>query len=246
MYRVAFILLGLSSNLVAQNINGVDTGPAAISTTVAQCLLQNGYKLFAGRIGKTTGTVDNVGITNIQNALAAGIPYVHAYIMPNAQHDAATQVQNALNALGSTKVNVLWLDIENSQYQQWSTDTSTNQQFFVDLWNAAVPYAGKSFDYLGVYSFKTQWDPVMGDTFNAGLPATTPIWWARYNSNTDPCGGWENFALWQNGCPSFAIHQYCCLTTKNICGVGPFDTSTAAWAGWQDFRNTSQISRARI
>uniref|UniRef100_A0A914DK09 Uncharacterized protein n=1 Tax=Acrobeloides nanus TaxID=290746 RepID=A0A914DK09_9BILA len=93
-------------------------------------------------------------------------------------------VQNALNALGSTKVNVLWLDIENSQYQQWSTDTSTNQQFFVNLWNAAVPYAGKSFDYLGVYSFKTQWDPVMGDTFNAGLPATTPIWWARYNSNT--------------------------------------------------------------
>ena len=64
----------------------------------------------------------------MKNAHAAGIANVDVYIFPNTKEDAASSMKSIVQQMQSQGVlskNMIWMDIEGSQY--WSSSCTTNQ-----------------------------------------------------------------------------------------------------------------------
>uniref|UniRef100_A0A914C6B6 Lysozyme n=1 Tax=Acrobeloides nanus TaxID=290746 RepID=A0A914C6B6_9BILA len=236
MYRVfgviAIVLTTFSTSCSGQTVLGVDAAATSISTSQFQCLLNNGYKLFVGRIGQISGP-DTSGIQNIRNAQSAGVPYTHAFIFPSAQQNATVQVDNAIAALGSTYVKVLWLDVEKGD---WGSNKTANEQFLIQLWHAAAKYLYINYDRVGIYTSVNNWNQIIGTNSVGDYFYQFPIWYVYANSNVDPCNGWLNFGGWLYGCLDEVVHKY--AINVNICGT-TVDLNAAAWVGWRTNNGTS-------
>ena len=74
--------------------------------------------------------------TVVQSAHAAGYKYIDVYVFPNTNLDAASSMQQLMNTMLSEGVltnNMIWMDIEGTQY--WSSSCSTNQQWLATAIN---------------------------------------------------------------------------------------------------------------
>ena len=93
---------------------------------------------------------------------------------PKCSASATSQVDSALSYLSdhNVKYGKFWLDIEGTQY--WSTSASTNQAFFNQLVSAAHAKGAT----VGVYTSASQWNPIMGSSFQGGK--SLPLWYAHY------------------------------------------------------------------
>jgi GH25 family lysozyme M1 (1,4-beta-N-acetylmuramidase) len=83
---------------------------------------------------------------------------------------------------------MVWLDIEGSQY--WSNSQSDNRNFF----NGLVSELKRQGQTIGVYTSKSQWEPIMGN-WDGG--SHYPLWYAHYDgeksfSDFTPFGGWSS------------------------------------------------------
>ena len=120
------------------------------------------------------------------------------------------------STLGAT-VGMLWLDIEGTQvsllsfhpdndwwsnfcvfylwWQYWSSSTSNNVNFLQGM----VDEGKKRGISLGIYSSKSQWNPIMGGTSKF---SSLPLWYAHYDNNPSysdftAFGGWSKPSIKQ-------------------------------------------------
>eukprot|EP00050_Salpingoeca_kvevrii_P010128 m.6746 g.6746 ORF g.6746 m.6746 type:complete len:310 (+) comp2649_c0_seq2:251-1180(+) len=193
---------------------GVDVS-SAVYVDPWKCLKSNGYSFAIIRCYESIGKPDSNCPHTIYNAWNGGMEHVDVYMFPDpGRGDPAGQVNEMLNYLAQFNIHpnrappatygMVWLDIEGPQY--WSSSHTNNQNFFNGLVNA-LKSAGQHF---GVYSSKSQWEPIFG-SFTGG--SSFPLWYAHYDGNPsfsdfEPFGGWTKPAMKQF------------RGDASICGVG--------------------------
>lgn len=88
--------------------------------------------------------------------------HVDVYMFP-CYHcgGAKTQMTKQISDLRSNdvKYGMLWIDVEGTSY--WSTSCKSNVEFLMELVATAV----SSGINVGIYTSKSQWDPIMGDRY---------------------------------------------------------------------------------
>jgi GH25 family lysozyme M1 (1,4-beta-N-acetylmuramidase) len=114
------------------------------------------------------------------------------------------QVIDTVNHLRQSGANfgMLWFDIEGS----WPGSVANNINFIHGLINQANAMGIR----WGIYTSRSQWGPITGDTAQFGAPA---LWYAHYDgspsfSDFAPFAGWSH--------PS--IKQF--AGTTSLCGAG--------------------------
>lgn len=121
----------LTVSIISTNSQvGVDVSDP-VSQSEWTCLMspggQGSVEHAIVRIYQSGGNVDPNGATTMQNAIAAGISDVGAYIFPCfGCGDGGSQVNAAISALSGVSYSTLWYDIET---YNWSSDLGTNQAF---------------------------------------------------------------------------------------------------------------------
>jgi len=186
--------------------NGVDVSQATYIDAFS-CLTNSGFSYAIIRCYQSNGQVDPNGPHTVYNAWAGGMQHVDVYMFPCPTcGNAQDQVNAAVNYLGkyNAQYGMLWLDIEGAEYWQ---DQSTNRNFFEQLVSAAQNL-GQS---IGVYTSRSQWDPIMGLDYTAG--SQFPLWYASYDGNPS-FSDFEAFSGWEYP----AIKQY--NANVNLCGAG--------------------------
>uniref|UniRef100_A0A914WE23 Lysozyme n=1 Tax=Plectus sambesii TaxID=2011161 RepID=A0A914WE23_9BILA len=187
---------------------GFDT-QQTLSTSTLTCLKNNGYTFFIARVYHSYGAIDAVGIQNVQNAHAAGMPTVDGYLFPclDVKCDSgASQAKATIDGLraAGTTIGTLWLDIE---AYHWPNDTTHNRQFILDMVNTAEAMGVK----VGVYSAWYYWRDIVGLDFTD--LSRLPLWWVYYNKE-QTFDDFTHFGGWT--VPT--IHQYTGGTTI-ACGL---------------------------
>jgi len=207
------VLLSLAVSVSVATL-GVDVS-SPVGPSAWTCLKNNGYVFGIIRCYESGGSVDPNCPHTIYNAWDGGAAHVDIYMFPDpSKGNPEGQVTTLLNYLAGYNIHnrgtppgsygMLWFDIEGTQY--WQSSQSENQAFFNGLVSAGRS-AGIS---MGVYTSKSQWEPIMG---NWAGGSSLPLWYAHYDNNPSfsdfsPFGGWSR--------PS--IKQY--LGTSSVCGAG--------------------------
>ena len=123
------------------------------------------------------------------------IPNVDIYIFPDPFYDASDLIGGYITDLindGVLQSNMVWFDIEGTQY--WYSSCATNQNWLaeaIDTVNSL--YKGCGLDScVGIYASESQWSPIMCNTSQF---ANYPLWYAHYDNNPSfsdftPFGGW--------------------------------------------------------
>jgi len=108
--------------------------------------------------------------------------------------DPAGQVSDAVSYLKNSKYEAFWFDVEGT----WSSDKSSNQQFFESM----ISEAKKLNQTIGVYTSSSQWSSIMGSSYTGG--SAYPLWYAHYQAPPDPSfddfsafGGWKSPSMKQ-------------------------------------------------
>uniref|UniRef100_A0AC34R1A4 Lysozyme n=1 Tax=Panagrolaimus sp. JU765 TaxID=591449 RepID=A0AC34R1A4_9BILA len=158
---------------------------------------------------KSDGSVDEIGIQNLQNAESAGWPVFDGYIFPcvgancPSAHDQALNVITRLREVDA-EVGTLWVDVERLA---WPTDKKQNQEFISEM----MTEIDKCGVWFGIYTNYEHWNAIVGVNWTVG--PNRRLWWASYDNHQDftgfkPFGGWSR--------PD--IHQYS-VSIKGPCGV---------------------------
>ena len=166
-----------------------------VAASVFSCLHNSGYQF--GCIEATKGSQAALN-PYISSVVANARQYFHnidVYIFPNTDQDAATQMTSYINSLkadGVLTTNMVWMDIEGSQY--WSSSCSTNQQWLsTAIATIQSLYSGCGLpSCVGIYTGSSQWSPIMCNTAEF---SSHPLWYAHYDnkpsfSDFTPFGGW--------------------------------------------------------
>ena len=122
-------------------------------------------------------------------------PNVDVYIFPNTGHSASSEMSDYISALisdGVLTTNMVWIDIEGSQY--WSSSCSTNQSWLseaISTIDSMYKGCGLS-SCVGIYASESQWSPIMCNTSQF---SNHQLWWAYYSggasfSDFQSFGGW--------------------------------------------------------
>jgi hypothetical protein len=127
---------------------------------------------------------------------------VDVYIFPNTGHDAASEMSTYISSLKSDGVlntNMIWMDIEGTQY--WSSSCATNQKWLSDaIKKIDSMYTGCGMkSCVGIYTSSSQWSPIMCNTAEF---SSHQLWYAHYDnkasfSDFSPFGGWTKPAMKQ-------------------------------------------------
>lgn len=130
-------------------------------------------------------------------SLAGEPAWVDVYHFPNRHVDAAQQVNDALDALGTPDVryNRCWFHVEDSG--QWSRDPAINAGFLRRLISAAEARGVPA----GIYTSTAAWSKLIADDVSL---ATTPLWYAHWDRDASqngifreygPTAGWSALAM---------------------------------------------------
>ncbi|GAM21639.1 hypothetical protein SAMD00019534_048140 [Acytostelium subglobosum LB1] len=175
---------------------GVDISSLG-SEGVFSCLKDNGYTFAVVRCWESVGQPDSNCPHSLDNAWAAGLSHVDAYIFPcYSCGNPAGQVESMVKYIQSNgaKFGMIWFDIEGPGVY-WSGNQADNRNFFSGMVEGAKA-AGVN---VGVYTSASQWEPIMGN-WNGG--ASFPLWYAHYDGNPSfsdfsAFGGWSKPAIKQ-------------------------------------------------
>jgi len=210
---VLAVCLGLIASV--WSYSGVDVSQRTYTTSWS-CLKSAGKSFAIVRVYCSPGYVDSNGPSTISDAWSGGINYVDGYIFPcfscgnaakqmddtvsylaahnvkMANFGEAPVANNNNGTVGAT-VGMLWLDIEGTQY--WGSSTSANVQFLSEM----VAEGKARGINLGIYSSKSQWDPIMG---GSTAFSSYPLWYAHYDNNPSysdfsSFGGWTKPSIKQ-------------------------------------------------
>eukprot|EP00048_Salpingoeca_helianthica_P014577 m.222402 g.222402 ORF g.222402 m.222402 type:complete len:237 (-) comp16021_c0_seq1:138-848(-) len=197
------VLVLLSLVCAAFATKGVDLSQATSQDSFS-CLHSNGYNFAIVRCYESVGQPDPNCAQSVINAWNGGMAHVDIYMFPDpTAGNPAGQVDSLVSYLDSHGIHIrttppqtygmLWLDIEGVGY--WTGDQGANQNFFNGLVNQAKAHGL----YLGIYTSRSQWDPIMG-SFSGG--AAYPLWYAHYDGDASfndfaPFGGWSSPAIKQ-------------------------------------------------
>jgi GH25 family lysozyme M1 (1,4-beta-N-acetylmuramidase) len=191
---------------LGSGVYGVDVSQA-VSQSAFQCMASSGTSFVIVRGWQSICRVDPNVVQTVKNAWAGGMKHVDIYLFPSYScgSSAATQVQNAINAMNGVKFGTLWFDIETGGgYGSPSNNMAWLQQGL----NKAISMIGSS--RVGIYASAYEWGQVMGS--QRGFP-NLPLWYASYSGGPN-FANWSPFAGWS----SPAMKQYSGTSTK--CGVG--------------------------
>ena len=197
--------------------SGVDLSQPC-SSSAFSCMKDNGVSFAVVRVYQSYGVVDPNGVATINAAWAGGMSHVDGYIFPCFScGNPAGQMDAAINHLSSaglksiprmhgsndtveyksevlgTSYGMIWLDIEGTEY--WSPNQQENVNFIQALADEGI-HRGVS---LGVYTSKSQWTPITG---NSNILGNLPLWYAHYDNNPSysdfvPFGGWSSPSIKQ-------------------------------------------------
>jgi len=147
----------------------------------------------AVRVWQSNCKVDTHAVQSINHAYLAGMTRVDIYVFPSytCALSGADQVRHTVAAMGDTKFNVLWLDIE-MMGSNWSKDYAKNRAWLSDAIDAAKTLLGAP--RVGIYSSAAGWQIAMGT--QAGFP-DIQLWFAQYDavpqvSDFRPFAGWKS------------------------------------------------------
>jgi len=173
---------------------GVDVS-SSVSKADFECMKGKGYKFAIVRIFEEVCEVDSHGRATVENAWAGGMEHVDVYLFPSygCRDNAATQVDRAISAMGSTKFGTLWLDIETGGQRS----AAENMAWLKEAVAQAKAKLGEK--RVGIYSSQYEWGLVMG---NQRGPTELPVWFADYDgkptlSNFREFGGWTRASMKQ-------------------------------------------------
>lgn len=142
----------------------------------------------------------HLGTITVGSVVANARQYIHnidVYIFPNTAQDPASQMTSYINSLKADGVltnNMVWMDIEGSQY--WSTSCSSNQQWLATAISTVQNlYSGCGLpSCVGIYTGSSQWTPIMCNTAEF---SSHPLWYAHYDNNPSFSGYFLSFC-WSN------------------------------------------------
>jgi hypothetical protein len=157
------------------------------------CAVSSGWSFMIVRSYCSYGAPDANALPTIQAAKAGGISVTDVYHFPCAGSDAAQQVQDDVNGVGSGNFGTMWFDIETNPSSGcgWSGDTSSNCNFLQQMISA-----GQSLGIsMGVYSSTYMWSSIMGGSCTVGADAGLPLWYAHYD-NTRSFNDFSSFGGW--------------------------------------------------
>eukprot|EP00005_Dracoamoeba_jomungandri_P002001 CAMPEP_0174250800 /NCGR_PEP_ID=MMETSP0439-20130205/847_1 /TAXON_ID=0 /ORGANISM="Stereomyxa ramosa, Strain Chinc5" /LENGTH=212 /DNA_ID=CAMNT_0015330963 /DNA_START=76 /DNA_END=714 /DNA_ORIENTATION=+ len=202
---IVVMLMGLlwGSNIdVTDATLGVDVSQL---TTVFGCLKQSGYEFAIIRGFRSSGSVDPYVVKNIENARAAGIPYVDVYLFPCVScGNPGTQSAELLSAISGQNYGMVWVDIE---VYAWTSSKTTNQRFITEMVGNLTSRGAK----VGIYTSYYNWESIVGLDWTG--VSRYPLWYAHYD-NSPSFGDFKAFGGWSK--PS--IKQY--AGDKTVCGAG--------------------------
>ena len=192
----ALFVLGLAST--ASAANGGDVSTYADSSAWS-CTVTGGWTFMIVRSYCSYGAPDPNALPTIQQAKAGGISITDVYHFPCAGSDAAQQVKDDVNAVGSGNFGTLWFDIETNPSSGcgWA-DPATNCNFL-----QAMITAGQGLGItMGVYASSYMWSSIMGDSCTVGSDNGLALWYAHYDgsrsfSDFSPFGGWQTPSMKQ-------------------------------------------------
>jgi hypothetical protein len=192
----------------------------------------SGVSFVIVRVYMSSGKPDPNGPQSIANAWAGGMRQVDGYIFPCFScGNPAGQMDSAINSLqaaglkhlprvvgtnSSSEIKeenlavsygMLWLDVEGTQY--WGSDQQANSDFLEAMANQGI----KRGITLGVYTSKSQWTPITG---NSKILGNLPLWYPHYEQPSNP--SYSDFVAF-GGWSKPAIKQYQNTHTLCDCGV---------------------------
>eukprot|EP00276_Gloeochaete_wittrockiana_P003275 CAMPEP_0184644944 /NCGR_PEP_ID=MMETSP0308-20130426/1533_1 /TAXON_ID=38269 /ORGANISM="Gloeochaete witrockiana, Strain SAG 46.84" /LENGTH=222 /DNA_ID=CAMNT_0027073693 /DNA_START=30 /DNA_END=698 /DNA_ORIENTATION=+ len=211
LIAAVFLCLCVSTSLATTGFD-LSYFQGDVSQSSFNCLKSDGYVF--GIIEATAGTGgfnSHIG-TDISRAHAAGIANVDVYIFPNTKQSASSSMTTLINQLksaGALTKNMIWMDIEGSQY--WSSSCSTNQQWLsqaISTIDGLYKGCGKS-TCVGIYTSSSQWSPIM---CGSSQFSKYQLWYAHYD-NSASFSDFSSFGGWTKP----AMKQY--AGTTNICST---------------------------
>lgn len=124
---------------------------------------QSGYTFACLRGYHSYGAVDVHAVQGLTNARKAGLS-TDVYLFPCRSKNAASQVNEMMNAISANLYGMVWLDVETNPSTNcgWSADHNSNCVFIGDLIKA-VKARGKK---VGIYASSYMWTQILGSTTN--------------------------------------------------------------------------------
>lgn len=189
------------------SVKGVDVSQP-FSTTVYQCMKQNGMTYVIIRGYCSFGGVDSHAVTGLQNAKAAGL-ITDVYFFPcTGKKSPATQVAEMFAAIPSNLYGMIWIDVETNTspgcgWEQHSHED--NCKFLIELINAIKSHGKVPAIYASAY----MWQNIMGSRTACPAAASQQLWYPHYDGNPSfadfsAFGGWTKPTIKQyTGTSSF-------------------------------------------
>ena len=173
-----------------------------VPTSDWSCAVRAGWSFMMVRSYHSYGAPDSNAAPTLQAAAAAGLTDRGVYHFPCAYgKGAAQQVQDDVNAVGSSNFNRLWFDIETNPSPGcgWKSDQAANCQFLTEMIQAGEGMGIQ----MGVYASSYMWDTIMGSGCTVGASKGLPVWYAGYDGSPS-FNDWHPFGGWSTP----AVHQY--------------------------------------
>ena len=177
------------------------------SVSSHQCFISSGYVFAIPRCWCSVGSMDSNCVQNCKNAHSAGMTRVDTYFFPcYSCGNVAGQVSTFWNKVVANQMDFtrLWFDVEGT----WSSSTSTNQNFFMQMVNQA-----RSIGIVyGIYCSKYYWTSFFGSSYTFAYADSIPMWYAHYDYDAS-FSDWSSFGGWT----SPTIKQY--QGTTSMCSA---------------------------
>mgnify|MGYP001085286539 CR=1 FL=1 len=193
MKAQAVLFLCISLALASSPMKGVDVSQR---TDVFSCIHGKGYKFAIVRGFQSSGYVDPNVVTNIDNAISAGMSFADVYLFPCVPcANPKTQAQKLVDSIKGKNYKRIWVDIEK---YHWHSDKSQNQQFITDIVNE-LKDLGQS---VGIYTSYYNWESITGLDWKG--VSDLPLWYPHYDndpsfSDFKSFGGWTKPTMKQYG-----------------------------------------------
>ena len=178
-----------------------------------QCLINNGFTFVIPRCYCSVGCMDDNCHQNMINAKNAGMSRIDTYFFPcftcgNVAGQVASYYKELITY--SVQPERTWFDVEG----EWSSSTTTNQVFLMEMINKA-----RSIGFVhGIYTNYYQYIYFFGESYIFKYASETQLWYPIYDfepslDGLTMFGGWtrpniKQYAGNQNFCDAWVDFNY--------------------------------------